>query len=153
MTLFWALLSINSKNVKKQHFFGLKPVLNCPIRVQLCQNSFFWPNFTYFTLWVAWSWMFQSKNALKHPKTGLKGPFWAKMTLSETIKDFPGPKNGFPGLSWDFPGLSWTFLDQKMAIHSKIGFFSEENYQERLVLVKTCLFWDQWGLSGPKKDI
>jgi hypothetical protein len=66
--------------------------------------------------------------------------FWAKMTLSETIKDFPGPKNGFPGLSWTFLGLSWTFLDQKMAIHSKICFFSEENYQERLVLVKTCLF-------------
>jgi len=41
--------------------------------------------------------MFQSKNALKHPKTALKGPFWAKMTLSETIKDFPGPKNGY---SW-----------------------------------------------------
>jgi hypothetical protein len=44
----------------------------------------------------------------KCPKTALKDMFWAKMTLSETIKDFPGPKNGFPGLSWDFPGLSWT---------------------------------------------
>jgi hypothetical protein len=40
-----------------------------------------------------------------------------------------------------------------MAIHGKICYFSKENFQERLVLVKTCLFWDQWALSGPKKGI
>ena len=46
--------------------------------------------------------------------------FWAKMTLSETIKDFPGPKNGFPGLSWDFPGLSRTFLELAFLVKKTI---------------------------------
>ena len=115
--------------MEKACFLGFKATFNGLLRVQLSQNYFFWPNLIYFTLCFTWSSMFKPKNALKHPK-----------------KTFFGLNNTF----WDQQGLSWT---QKMAIHSKICFFSEENYQKRLILVKIGPFGDQWALSGPKKGI
>ena len=59
----------------------------------------------------------------------------------------------FFGSNEPFSRPTRTFLDQKMAICSKICLFSEENYQERLVKVKIGPFWDQWALPGPKKGI
>ena len=129
---FWSQLpyfSNGDRLVQKIAFFEFLATFNGPFRVQVFPNYGFWPNFIYFTLWFTWSRMFQPKNALKHLK-----------------KAFFGQNNGF----WDQQGLSWT---QKMAIHSKICFFSEENYQKRLILVKIGPFWDQWALSGPKKGI
>jgi hypothetical protein len=63
--------------------------------------------------------MFQQKKSRKHPK-----------------KAFLGKNNPYS----DQQGLSWT---KKMAIHSKICFYSEENYQKRLILVIMGHFLDQ----------
>jgi hypothetical protein len=47
---------------------------------------------------------------------------------------------------------SRTFLGQKRAIKSKISIFSEENYQERLVLVQSYAFFRPMSTSlSPKR--
>jgi hypothetical protein len=75
--------------------------------------------------------------------------FGLKLTIFFTWEGCSGPKNDYFGQNcafWaqkgPFLGLitllrpTRTFLVQKMAIYGKIYFFSEENYQERLLLMK-----------------
>jgi hypothetical protein len=58
-----------------------------------------------------------------------------KMTILDKNMIF-GLKMAFFGSNEPFSRPTRTFLDQKMAICSKICLFSEENHQERLVKVK-----------------
>jgi hypothetical protein len=84
--------------------------------------------------------IFQTSECHLEPKNdyfGHKCAFWAHKRiffgfskLFETIRDFPGPKR---------------------ATNSKRSFFSEENYQERLVLVQNYAFFRPMSTSLSQK--
>jgi hypothetical protein len=76
-----------------------------------------------------------------------------KMTILDNNVIF-GLKMAFFGSNEPFSRRTRIFLDQKMAICSKICFFSEENYQERLVKVKIGPFFEtNEHFLGQKKGI